>query len=246
MIEAILRHRREWGLHAAVILWLGLVTLLVFSNPIFDLAIARFFWEAGNQPTFFSQTLTFISEGMNRSIPYLVSGMISVTMGVFIASFFHVRWQKFRLPTIFFVLILILGPGLLINVILKEHTGRPRPKHTQPLGGQHEYRSPFQLTGPKAGYSFPCGDSSVGYSLAGFYFLLYRRRFRLALLCLLAAITLGTVIGISRMLLGAHFASDVAWSAIFVFLVIFVLYHFVLNIPARDERYSQTTASVQS
>ncbi|MBN2431667.1 MAG: phosphatase PAP2 family protein [Acidobacteria bacterium] len=230
-----MRQRRpEWLPHAVVILALILFNLLLFADPALDLKLALLCWEAGIQPTVFSRVLIDVSQTVSRTIPWLAGGMASFALGLFLLSCFHIRWRKYRIPALFFVLILALGPGLIVNALLKPHTGRPRPKQTRLLGGDYEYRRPFQMDEPNVGYSFPSGDSSVGFSLAGFYFIFHRRSLCLALLSLLGAVAMGAGIGLTRMVLGAHFASDIAWSAIFVFLVIFVLYYFVLNIPARD------------
>jgi len=232
----VLQNRPGWLTQSVVILALILFNLLLFADPFLDLKLAIFFWNTGIQPTGADGSLVDISRMVNRCIPWLAGGMVSLALGIFLLSLFHVRWRKHRYHALFFVLILAFGPGLMVNVLLKPHTGRPRPKQTRLLGGPHDYRPPFRIMEPKAGYSFPSGDSSVGFSLAGFYFIFYRRSSRLALMSLFGAVALGTGIGLTRMVLGAHFASDIAWSAIFLFLIMFVLYHFVLNIPGRELR----------
>jgi lipid A 4'-phosphatase len=62
-------------------------------------------------------------------------------------------------PALVILLGLALGPGLLVNVILKDHCHRPRPRQTLGLGGDFTYVAPFHL-GP-VGKSFPCGHSAV-------------------------------------------------------------------------------------
>ena len=45
------------------------------------------------------------------------------------------RLLAWRRPALFLVLVAALGPGLLINVVFKDHYGRPRPREVQELGG---------------------------------------------------------------------------------------------------------------
>jgi membrane-associated phospholipid phosphatase len=57
----------------------------------------------------------------------------------------------------------------------------------------------------------------------GFYlmvpaFLLYRRHGLLARACILLGLLAGLALGVTRVLQGAHFPSDVLWSAGFVYL----------------------------
>ena len=58
----------------------------------------------------------------------------------------------------------------------------------------------------------------MGYYLTVFYFI-FRRRRRIGALALAAALAYGTMVGYGRMLAGAHFPSDVLWSAWLVLLV---------------------------
>ena len=71
----------------------------------------------------------------------------------------------------------------------------------------------------------------MGYYFVVFYFLARRRHKRLAFAALGGAMAYGTLIGTARMAAGAHFASDVLWSAVFPCAVAWALYYFVLRIP---------------
>jgi membrane-associated PAP2 superfamily phosphatase len=72
--------------------------------------------------------------------------------------------------------------------------------------------------GTKAGgMSFPSGHASMGFYLMAPAFLLFHRR-RLAHSFVLVGLAGGLALGITRILQGAHFPSDVLWSAGFVYL----------------------------
>ena len=144
-------------------------------------------------------------------------------------------WGKWRRQGLLVILTLALGPGLLVNVIFKDHWGRPRPRQTTEFGGRWEYRTVLDKGISGRGKSFPCGHSSMGYFFVAFYFLARHRNKRLALTILAGATVYGTLIGMARMAAGAHFPSDVLWSAFIPAAVGFLLYYVILRIPQHDD-----------
>jgi membrane-associated phospholipid phosphatase len=157
-------------------------------------------------------------------------------MALLILGVIRERSRRLRWYGLFVLLCVILGPGLIINLVLKDHWGRPRPRQTVELGGQYEYVQPFvpaQFNTPRK--SFPCGHCSVGYLYAAGWWLWRRSRPRYAAVSLMAGLTLGTLLGIGRMAAGAHFLSDAVWSALIAYGVAHGLYYYVLRIPARED-----------
>ena len=58
----------------------------------------------------------------------------------------------------FLSITMALGPGLLVNLTLKDHTHRPRPAHLQAFGGKAEFRPFYMADGACAkNCSFPSG-----------------------------------------------------------------------------------------
>ncbi|HLX53686.1 MAG TPA: phosphatase PAP2 family protein [Aquella sp.] len=116
-------------------------------------------------------------------------------------------------------LALILGPGLVVNVIFKDNWGRPRPYQVLRDGKQY---SPFwqpHFT-EKENNSFPGGHASIGFFL-GIPFLALGRKKTAIILSLIG----GTVVGTVRILQGGHYLSDVVFAGIFVWLTaIFIIY----------------------
>jgi len=109
-------------------------------------------------------------------------------------------------------LALILGPGLVVNVIFKDHWGRPRPYQVLRDGKQY---APFwqpHFT-EKENNSFPGGHASVGFFL-GIPFLALRRKKTAIILSLIG----GAVVGTVRILQGGHYLSDIVFAGIFVWL----------------------------
>jgi membrane-associated PAP2 superfamily phosphatase len=132
------------------------------------------------------------------------------------------RLRCWRKAGAFLALSLALGPGLLVNGILKPYWGRPRPVHVAEFGGQHDYRA---VWGPGAyanGKSFPCGHASMGFFLMVPAFLIYPRNKRLAALIFGLGLAAGGVVGLARVVQGKHFPTDVLWSAVCVYLTAWI------------------------
>ncbi len=138
---------------------------------------------------------------------------------VWIASFFWLKLEHWRDPGLFYGLLLILGPGIIVNGVLKPYWGRPRPNAIIPFGGQREFLPVWEWGRGQAESSFPSGHASMGFYLMAPAFVHYRRRPRLALAFLLLGILSGGVIGLARMVAGGHFPSDVVWAGGIVYFV---------------------------
>lgn len=107
----------------------------------------------------------------------------------------------------------------MVNLVLKDNWGRPRPRQVIEFGGEHDYRSPFDPSFVrKSGSSFVCGDASVDFSFFSLALFLRKRKW-----LWLSGIA-GTVIGFSRIVQGAHFFSDVLFSGWVVWFCSIILH----------------------
>lgn len=110
------------------------------------------------------------------------------------------------------VLVVLLGVGLIVHEALKNSVGRPRP--VQVLSGQAHYVPPFHLSDQcQRNCSFVSGHAAIGFSLMawGLWSAPDRRR-------RWWWIGMGTGLGIGavRMMQGGHFLSDVIFSGLSV------------------------------
>jgi membrane-associated PAP2 superfamily phosphatase len=119
---------------------------------------------------------------------------------------------------LFLAATLALGPGLLVNGIFKPNWGRPRPHQTVEFGGKQAFVAVWGMGTSRYSKSFPSGHASMGFYLMAPAFLLYRRRRAWAFAFLLLGLAAGLALGIARIAQGAHFPSDVLWSAGMVYL----------------------------
>ena len=146
--------------------------------------------------------------------------------GALAALLLGLFWQslrRYRLASTFFVLLYLIGPGLLVNVTLKEYWGRPRPADIVEFGGKRVFSQPWQMRTVDRRKSFPSGHASVAFYLAAPWFLLRSIRRRAAYAWLSVGVGYGLLVGAARMTQGAHFLSDILWSGGLVYLTGLVL-----------------------
>jgi lipid A 4'-phosphatase len=123
---------------------------------------------------------------------------------------------------LFLVVSLVLGPGLLVNTVLKDHWARPRPGMVTDFGGNMTFRPWWDPRGACAdNCSFVSGETSSAVWLAA-PALLVPLPWRFAALTGVAVYAAG--IAAMRLLLGGHFLSDVLFAAIFTGLVIWTVH----------------------
>ncbi len=135
---------------------------------------------------------------------------------VFTLSFRLPRFVPWRKLSAYFVLCMVLGPGLLVNTGFKDNWGRPRPRDVENFGGNYNHEKVWHYDATSPGKSFPCGHCSMG-----FYFLavaLVAGRWRWAVLISGVSVLYGAAIGGARIAMGGHFLSDVLWAGGFCLL----------------------------
>lgn len=141
--------------------------------------------------------------------------------------------DKFKKPCLVVILTVALGPGLVVNGVLKGAWGRPRPADVSVFYGQDQFRKVWEPGGIGAGKSFTCGHCSMGFAIASgvaFYPIFPG----LAAVALLLGIEYGVLMGIARIAQGGHFPTDVLWSGIIVLSLISILYYFVFQLGGRS------------
>lgn len=125
--------------------------------------------------------------------------------------------------SVYFLCVLAVGPGLVINGILKRFYGRARPRDVVEFGGGSRFTPAFVVSDQcDRNCSFAAGHPSPLFCLFGAGLMASRRRWRL--LWHTAAVLLGGIVGLARIVEGAHFLSDVVFSGVFVFLTAWLLH----------------------
>ncbi len=217
---------------------LALLGTLPFWFSDLDLRLAALFYHPGaDDPWFESREPLWLF--LYQIAPLLIGLLTLGSLAVIAAGSVWPAAQRRRRAAIFLLAVVLIGPGLMVNILLKDHMGRPRPHQTVELGGTQVYLPPLALGEAGKGKSFPCGHSSAGFVFGAFFLIWRHRRPRLAVLSLVASVALGLLLGISRMAAGDHFVSDVIWSAVIVGGVALLLAPMIL----RDDVAAPLTAS---
>jgi len=158
---------------------------------------------------------------------------------VFGAGWFHRGLSRYRKESLFLVLFLALGPGLVVDTGFKNHWGRPRPKEIVNFGGEARYLPAWEKGAAAPNGSFPSGHASMGFYLIGPYFFLQRRNRFLALVFLGVGLTAGSLFGLARIIQGKHFLTDVIWAGGMVYFtgeILAMLFRFNGDGPGENLR----------
>jgi membrane-associated phospholipid phosphatase len=124
--------------------------------------------------------------------------------------------------TVFLIATMALAPGLLVNVLLKEHWDRPRPIAVTQFGGKQNFVAWWDPRGDcPSNCSFVSGDvAGAAWTIAPAALAPPPWR----ALAYAAALALGAGMGTIRVMAGAHFPSDVIFSGILTFLIVWITY----------------------
>jgi lipid A 4'-phosphatase len=156
----------------------------------------------------------------------------SLLITLLVAPAFFAVVGKFLLPrrpmliagraALFLIVTLALGPGVLTNGVLKQHSARMRPFDVTALGGKERFTPWWDFRGPcPENCSFVAGEASGAFwTLAPAALAPPQWR----PLAYGAAIVFGAAVGVLRMAGGAHFFTDVVFAGVFMFLVIWVVH----------------------
>jgi len=209
-----------------IALAIAAVAGLVFGLfPALDLAVSALFYPVQYPPGYMfgwrlSPTLMTVHNIALHAGFFL---LIPVVLAI-VAKLLLPRSRMWVPPraAIFLIVTLLLGPGLLVNVALKDHWGRPRPIDVTQFGGDQHFVPWWDPRGDCPGNcSFVSGDvSTVAWTFAPAALvpppwgaLAYAGAFALTLF-----------MGVIRIMAGAHFPTDTIFAGVFTFLVIWLAY----------------------
>jgi lipid A 4'-phosphatase len=160
-------------------------------------------------------------------------------------SFCRRSYVGYRRACALIVLAVMLGPGLLVNGVLKPLWGRPRPVHAAPFGGSQPFQPWWQPGDIGGGRSFPSGHAAMGYVLVLGTCLVPRRCSAwLRGLMLGGALTYGSLLGVARIMQGGHFLSDVLWSGSLMCFLVAILQAVLLTPAPPNTAVSQNPPTV--
>ncbi len=218
-----------------VILAVATVLLRIFP---WDMQIERHFYLPGSGWILRDSILWGIFYHFGN-LPALLLSLAAVFMLAY--SYQKLGMIQYRKIALFLIMLMIIGPGLIVNVIFKDHWGRPRPREIVEFGGKSQYEKVLSIDKSSYGKSFPSGHAAMGFYLFAPFFVIRRKYPLLATLFLVLGISMGSIMGFARIVQGGHFASDIFWSGGLVYLTgafifyIMNLHHFLLYCPTEQK-----------
>jgi membrane-associated PAP2 superfamily phosphatase len=204
------------------------VGLVLAIRPDFDIWLAGLFFDP-NTKRFILQN--WILRLRDASIYFVSLFALAPIAAMVLKLFCPTRRMLVPGPAAVFLLAsLALAPGIAVNVILKEHWGRSRPIDIPQFAGTERFVAWWDPRGicPK-NCSYVSGDVSGGFWLLAPAALTPPTWRPLAYA---AAVAFGSFVGLLRMAMGAHFFSDVVFSGVFTFLIIWLVHGLVYRWPA--------------
>jgi lipid A 4'-phosphatase len=223
---------------AALAALVGVAAAVTFVGwPELDLAVARLFYVEPRHFLFDQSMLVTILRFSFRALTW--GAAIVAASGIIFALAKGRRLFGLTLSQwIFLALVLITGPGLIVNTMLKDNWGRPRPLYITEFGGPDRFTPALERSGGcERNCSFVSGEASATFAL-GFAIAMLARRRRATLMA--AAVAAGSAAGLVRMGEGGHFLSDVIFAGVFmalnVALASWLVFH-VLAQRAPDEAW---------
>ncbi|MDX2469556.1 MAG: phosphatase PAP2 family protein [SAR324 cluster bacterium] len=151
-------------------------------------------------------------------------------------SYFIEQIRSYRRYFLLVFLTAIIGGGIIVNGLLKDYWGRPRPTQTIEFNGLWDYRQVCEPGTPGRGKSFPCGHCTMGYLFT--ILLFFRRKNKwIAYLGGGFGVVYGIMISAARILQGGHFLQDTIWSLGILWLTAVTLHYFIIKAEeTKDEK----------
>jgi membrane-associated PAP2 superfamily phosphatase len=207
----------------AIALSIAALTGVAFAvAPQLDLAISQPFYDPVQKdfPLRFAPILGWLRAAVSWIVALLVAPAALAVVGKLI-------WPRKRMlipgrAALFLIATLILGPGLLVNVIMKDHWPRSRPIDVPQFSGSETFVPWWDPRGvcPK-NCSFVAGESAGAFwSLAPAALAPVPWR----PLAYAAAIAFGSAAGALRIAFGGHFFTDVVFAGVLMFLLVWIVH----------------------
>jgi membrane-associated phospholipid phosphatase len=192
------------------------LTLIVFAlRPGLDLIVSHVFYDGGgfigNEP------LARLGRDFFRVTPFVV---LALYAALWLAKRrgARPRWAPSGRAMIFLIATLAVGPGLIVNLGLKDHWHRPRPAQTQEFNGPNPFKPWYEDDGAcKKNCSFVSGEAATGFWMVAPATVLPSPWQGPAVV---AAFVFGIGASLLRLAFGGHYLSDVLLGGLVTLIVI--------------------------
>lgn len=153
-----------------------------------------------------------------------LGGGIGVALLLFYGITRNKDWTEYKTIASIILLLAIINPLLFVQIV-KVVWGRTRPRDV--LWGGGVYTPWFIINGATGNKSFPSGHTAMGWMLLPLLILVREREWKdpVKILTWVGVIGWGLFVGASRVVVAAHFASDVLFSTGVASVCMILLYY---------------------
>ena len=205
-----------------IVLFTFCLALVFFYNPAIDIFFSQLFFSITDNNFFMTKTpILLVIDKLTYLIAFL---LLSFNCLLIIQKFLKTRSFNFKLykKESFVLLIFLIGSAILIQGFSKHYFGRARPTEIEEFGGELKFTPPFQVSNQcKLNCSFVSFHTSIGVLVVSYSMVLAGRR-KVLLTILGSFLTL--LFGMTRIMQGKHFLSDVVFSVCFMLIITYILF----------------------
>ena len=199
-----------------------LITLclaLTFSyNPVIDIFVSKLFFSTTDNDFLMKENIVLLI--MDKSayvIAFLLVSFNAVLILKRLLQTYSLNLKLYR-KEVFVLLVFLVGSVVLVQGFSKHYFGRARPAQIEEFGGKLEFTPAFQISKQcKVNCSFVSFHTSVGILLISYAIVLSRKK---RVLFTMLGIFLTLLFGITRIMQGKHFLSDIVFSICFMLIVV--------------------------
>jgi membrane-associated PAP2 superfamily phosphatase len=231
------------GLVIALVIGVG-VGVVFGVYPELDVAISRLFFNESYRV--FPIQYSIVARHLRDVFTYAIAALAAPAFIVLALKLILPRRRMLiaARAAVFLIATLALGPGLIANVILKDNWSRPRPPTVTAFYGPDKFVAWWDPRGScDKNCSFVAGEGAGGFwTLAPA--VLAPPAWRPVAYG--AALLFGAAAGGLRLIGGAHFFSDVVFSGVFTFLIIWMVHGLIYRWRTRltDEQIERAIERV--
>ena len=204
-------------------------SILFITLPVIDLLFTSLFFEGGNNFLLRNSSIhSFMDAWVRPSTKYLVMILAALTALSILSNGQYIGWSIRNISCV--VLTFLLGPGLIVNGLLKEFIGRARPKNIIEFGGDKIF-SPTYFPSDQCAHncSFVSGDVAFAFATIVFPLVLSGLKKKVGILI---SIVFGTSIAFYRLGTGAHFLSDTILAGLLSVITALFCYITIIEKPS--------------
>ncbi|MGD9637427.1 MAG: phosphatase PAP2 family protein [Alphaproteobacteria bacterium] len=203
-----------------------LTVLILILSPMIDLPIAAYFYNA-ESGFYLKDCLIF--KLLRKGFPETIGAIAGVITLLGIANyFFKKNILKISIKeSLFLIISVVIGPGLIVNSILKNHSGRARPSQIELFGGDKTFTPAYSFADEcLKNCSLASGHAAFAFWLTALAMIAPIKYRKPLMLCFFS---IGVLISFTRIVQGGHFISDVFLGGLIAITCNFAVYRIIYH-----------------